>query len=226
MKIAKQCAFVLITHGTFDRSFDEQESRALLETERPSIFEEVLIPGSLSRCFGSLVINGEKLLVPDSGKIGSILSPSMRMAETNEEKTQALSGTLNCLSKYFSYQNHVDFQSISAAIEWYQDSLFSDNQTLDFLSACIGLEALLGDENQMENMTNRLSDRYGFLMGKGRTSREKLRQDYKSVLVERGKLVHARKARLSGQTANLLQIAQKMLLDVIWHELHQMYRNR
>jgi hypothetical protein len=226
ISLAKQCAFILTMHKTFIRSFDEFKAKASLETVTPNCTEEATIPDSLSRCFGSLLVNEEKLSIPDNSRIGTILNPAMRIAATNSEKIQALPDVLGCLSKYFSYVDHADFQSISAAIEWYQDSTFSDNQTLAFLSACIGLEALLGDESHMDNMTNRLADRYSFLMGSGRERREKLRKDYKDVLSERGKLVHARKARLSSQTSELLEVAQRMLLNVIWHELHQMYKMR
>ncbi|ANN66100.1 hypothetical protein BAU06_07190 [Bordetella bronchialis] len=114
-------------------------------------------------------------------------------------------------------------------MEWYFDSITVDNQTLAYLAACIGLEALLGygaeTPDRMEAMSVRLGDRYGFLMGQDRTDREKLAAEYRDVLAVRGHLVHARKPRLTQNELDNLRKAQEMLGNVIWKEVSTLLKS-
>lgn len=130
------------------------------------------------------------------------------------------------VSQFFGKNEHPDFSAISASLEWFHDSVHAENQTFAYLAACIGLEALIGNEKrQISEMSKRLTDRYGFLMGRSRQERETLALRYEKVLEVRGKLVHAKVARLSGEDHQYLSIAQDMLLKALRKELHRIFRD-
>ncbi len=222
ISVGKQCAFLLTSFGLMIRSY-HKGARANLETIKPSKKEMIQLPESISNCF-QLLPNEEKLLIYGNSGF-SLLGDPGRKAETNEEKVKVFEAILYRLRDYFRKAKHPDFRSISAAIEWYQDSIFSDNQTFSYLAAGIGLEALLGTEDFMDMMSKRLSDRFATLMGKGRTERNKLAKEYTEVLRLRGEIVHAKEARLTVKHQQSLTKIQRMLLDVIWHELHELYKD-
>jgi hypothetical protein len=93
-----------------------------------------------------------------------------------------------------------DAHRIRTAVEWRFDSKEDDNQPLCFIQACIGLEALLGDDDQEEPLTARLADRCAYLLGKSHRDREGIRQHFKEMHKVRSKLVHGRSPRLLGTT--------------------------
>lgn len=223
LSFAKQCAFILTSHGICKLSYKQSKAMATLSDDRIGHTQEVILPDAVARCFGRLSIDEEKLLVDDKNGM-TVVSATGRRAATNEEKNMSFDWLLYHVRRFFEAQSHPDFESIAVAIEWYQDSFFADNQNFSYIAACIGLEALFGSEDQLENMSNRLADRYAFLLGKSRTEREKMIADYKNVLRLRGRLVHSKVARLSGDDLDLLRVAQKMLKNAIWHELYAMYQ--
>lgn len=108
---------------------------------------------------------------------------------------------------------------ISTAIEWYEDARAVSNQTVALLEICIGLEALLGEDGNMSDMTNRLCDRFAFTLGKTPADRALLFSRYKELLFHRGRLVHAKVAKLDAQGANSLALGYGMLQTLISHEL-------
>lgn len=112
-----------------------------------------------------------------------------------------------------------DNDSLATAIEWLMDSMFVENQTVAFLEVCIGMEALLGEQGHMNDMTNRLCDRLAYLLGRSRQERSDLGRQYKDILELRGKLVHSKKARLSPEDYRLLNSARELLGRVISIEL-------
>lgn len=220
LSFAKQCAFILATHGVFRPGYAQSKSTATLTDASAGITQEIVLPDSIARCFGNLVPNEDKLRVDDHG---GLLSPG-RSATTNDEKAKAFGEVLYPATRFFGVRNNPDFESIAVAIEWYQDAIFADNQTFSYVAACIGLEALFGSDSYLDNMSKRLADRYAYLLGKSRKEREKMITDYTEVLKLRGRLVHSKAARLSGEDVHLLITAQKMLLNSIWHELYAMYK--
>lgn len=108
---------------------------------------------------------------------------------------------------------------IATAIEWYEDARAVSNQTMALLEVCIGLEALLGEDGNMADMTNRLCDRFAFTLGRTPAERLELFSQYKNLLALRGKLVHAKIARLDAQGAVILGGSYGMLQRLISHEL-------
>ncbi len=141
------------------------------------------------------------------------------------ERVRWLQRQLEPAVMFFSHRNHPDFDALGAAMEWYVDSITADNQTFAYIAACIGLEAILGygdSPEKMDSMSPRLADRYGFLLGLGRAERESLAGEYRKMLTLRGRLVHARSARLTANERVQLHKVQDMLSKVISKEVQTM----
>lgn len=223
---AKQCAFLFSATGA--GKFDWSESMALA-TYDPSPYggtnARFELPHGVSRCFGRLKANEADWTVyrGKPGAVSSLLG-SGRPPEDDAERLEALQSSLYPIGRFLACRDHPEFTSIAAAMEWHQDSTWADNQTFAYLAACIGLEAVMGGDGHMENMSRRLADRYAFLVGRGRRERDELVKQYEAVLNLRGRLVHAKTARLAAKDEALLRQAQSMLLRVIWREMHEMYR--
>lgn len=116
-------------------------------------------------------------------------------------------------------------QRIAAGIEWLIDSLITTNQTLSLVQSCIGIEAILGDSAPGAyelGITARLSERFAYLMGTSAENRSALRDQFRLVFAKRGDLVHARRHRLPPHELQVVQIAQKMLQELIRKELSLM----
>ena len=204
--------------GKAQASFSEGSDQAFLTIE---------IPESVGRLYAKLKINESKLLMynwllPDIPVGGSFLADPGRAPQNEEEKLLALNLLLSDVRRYFRARPHEDFKQIAAAIEWYQDSLWADNDTFAYIAACVGLEAVIGSpDEQLDSLSKRLADRYAFLMGKGRKDREHLRKSYADVLKLRGRLVHGKAARLAADERHLLRTAQDLLLNVLWKEVNR-----
>ncbi|HSH72037.1 MAG TPA: hypothetical protein VK974_03170 [Methylophilaceae bacterium] len=224
ISIAKQCAFVMTTFGIMQKEYySPSKARATLEAKKQKYVIPVELPGSMRDCYLIKPIEID-LKIYDKDSEFTLLGDPGRAPNTNQEKIDAFTTKLYPLTNYFLHSKHPDFLSISAAIEWYQDSKYSDNQTFSYLAACIGLEALLGTDEYMDQMSKRLTDRFATLMGKGKTQRNNMAKEYIKVLQLRGEIVHAKQARLTPKHQETLTTVQQMLLDVIWRELHQMYK--
>lgn len=223
LSLAKQCAFILTTHGCCQRNHLQEKAKATLTDENAGITKEVNLPDSIARCFGQLIPNEKDLMVYENDS-ATILGGTSRPANTNDEKISSFKSILGHVVKFFKADVHPDFEGISTAIEWHQDSIFADNQSFSYIAACIGLEALFGSNNTLDNLSKRLADRYAFLLGKSRAEREAMITDYTDILNLRGRIVHSKAARLSERDIELLRKAQQMLLNAIWHELYAMYK--
>lgn len=223
--IAKQCAFLMTVSGAAHNGWERKTASA---TFSPSPYgsgsSEFSLSHSLSKCYGNLTPDRSKWKVYDVKAGQSLLGGQLRSPENDDERISALQESLAPIERFLACAGEPDHESLAAAMEWHQDSIFADNQTFSFLAACIGLEALLGSDVHMDAMSRRLADRYAFLMGRGRTERTALAQRYEAVLNLRGKLVHAKAARLNAEDRSLLYQAQAMLAQLIWHEMHEMYR--
>lgn len=224
LSLAKQFSFILTAYGIGRLIYAEPRATATLRDDRTHVGQSIALPDSVARCFGQMTVDQKKLLTYDRTNAATLLGGTTRPAETTEEMHQALEGALVPVTRFFAAHPEPDFNSIAAAIEWYEDAKFADNQTFSYMAACIGLEALLGSNDYMENMSKRLADRYAFLLGKTRTEREKMIRDYGDVLRLRGKLVHSKVARIDSKDLSLLFKARQMLYDAIWHQVSAMYR--
>lgn len=112
--------------------------------------------------------------------------------------------------------DHVpDAPRVKTALEWSFDSERSENQTMAILQACMGMEALLGEDDEEEPLAKRLADRCAYLLAKGSQERTEIRKRFKEIYSVRSKLVHGRRARLDVYEQNLLGEARDMLKRVI-----------
>ncbi|CAM4059149.1 hypothetical protein [Bordetella bronchialis] len=228
---AKHCALFLLRYCACVNlgPFSEVSARCNLKWDS-GFSSKVFLSDSVARFFGGLEMQEHFLEVLDSTAVGStLLTGRRRTAVTAEEKIEAMRGRMWRASGFLQRHRLPHFAGICAAMEWYFDSITVDNQTLAYLAACIGLEALLGygaeTPDRMEAMSVRLGDRYGFLMGQDRTDREKLAAEYRDVLAVRGHLVHARKPRLTQNELDNLRKAQEMLGNVIWKEVSTLLKS-
>ncbi len=222
ISIAKQIAFVASTSSSFYQGQKPLRARSALHDYYDRTVHPVETPSAIALAYGALGIDSLEVIDFSSG--GGLLELNLKKASTEAEYHDAFDGSLQQIRNYFNAKHHNDFESVAAAIEWFHDSKFADNQTFSFIAACIGLEALVGSGKYIEGMTSRLADRFGFLMGIDREDREKLAQEYREVLRARGDLVHARTARLSGEHVQRLQQAQTLLRGAIEKELDRVYQ--
>jgi len=141
-------------------------------------------------------------------------------ATTSEEQSASFSEDWMLAKHFFQLPDNLVKRQLGAAIEWLMDSSLDFNDTVAYLKACIGIESILGDPAQrMDELSNRLEDRYAFMTGRDRAEREELGKVFREVLNARGKLVHARQRRLNPSQRHLLEEAKKILSRCIAHEL-------
>jgi hypothetical protein len=225
----KYLAFNLVAYGLFHRISRKSNFVVTFRTLATDEIHLLHTPHELNVCIGSIVSNQTRLLARSEATAGLLdLLAGMHggastvLADTDSEVEEALRLNLSPVKEFFESSSHPDFSSIGAAIEWYEDSQATENETFGYLAACIGLEAILGSDETMTSMSKRLADRYSFLLGKNRSEREAMAAEYGRVLDLRGKLVHAKAVRLQPQERYLLNRAREMLKRVIQHEVKVM----
>jgi hypothetical protein len=228
LSLAKRAAFLMMGDGVVSLHYQPSVSRVSLEDVAEHASVPVTIPADVNRLFSRLVLQKEKLGYYAADGAITLLGGTIREPKSNDEWSSAIESKAHYTPRFFEASADPDAKRLSAAMEWYQDSVHGENQTLAYLSACIGLEAILGDSSEgTDNVsTQRLTDRYAFLMGDGHQSRNELKKAYSEVLITRGKLVHARDSRLSKENLGRLDTARDMLWSVIWHELRRMIKRR
>lgn len=220
ISLAKICSFLFTATGAMKFSSRETIATASIEDKLSGESVKVGMQERLARHLGKLVPDEDRLQIWDSSS-GKTLLGVTRAPKDDQERVQAFEEQLGRVSKVLKHRESVAFKPLAAAIEWYQDSQFSEDQTIAYLAACIGLESVYG-EKDMKEMTKRLEDRYAFLLGKNREDRKKLAQEYAEVLHLRGELVHARLKRLGSRDYQTLQKARRMLFESIRHELNSL----
>ena len=225
--LAKLCAFLFLETDSviMGRNTSLVKATVTVSDVLSGKQSEVSIPEKFAFHLGSLKPNKEKLRVRDSST-GQLAIPTSRYPASNLERIEAFTSLLkpssNALKHYRKSEN--DFEQLAAAIEWHQDSVVAEDQTIAYLAACIGLESIFG-EKDMSEMSKRLEDRYAFLLGNDREDRKKLAQEYREVLRIRGQLVHARVKKLPPRDYKALETAREMLRKTIAHELTSFTRD-
>ena len=119
-----------------------------------------------------------------------------------------------------------DAERIRTAIEWQFDADISNNETVAFLQRCIGLEAILGDDEQSRAIpiTEKLADRYAYLLGKTASERKQLKDEFVLVYRKRSDLVHARRSQLTAGDRVVVDGARTILSKIIMNEVHWLVR--
>ncbi|SAL11968.1 hypothetical protein AWB64_00460 [Caballeronia sordidicola] len=166
----------------------------------------------------------EPLEVMDSKPGKSLLTANKRAATTGEDIHQAVRLSFSTASKFLSLKSP-DSIPIRAAMEWYVDSSATSNESIAFLQRCIGLEALLGVDGGRRDVTERLADRYAYMLGRTESERMNLRQAFKGMYSHRGDVVHGRASKLMKAHRPASAAAAEMLLRCTWAEMHNMLRS-
>lgn len=104
-------------------------------------------------------------------------------AKTDRDFEHSFTSAMVVVDKVFTALKKPQNARIATAVEWYIDSLLVTNQTVALLEVCIGLEAILGDEEDMTEMTRRLCDRLAYTLGKSPEERKSLHAKYESPRV-------------------------------------------
>ncbi|MGE3216874.1 HEPN domain-containing protein, partial [Klebsiella pneumoniae] len=87
---------------------------------------------------------------------------------------------------------------IKAAMDWYMNAQMVMDETMSFIQICMGLEALLGDKREGSiGLTQTLSDRCSYLIGKGMSDREEIKKQLKKAYELRSAIVHGLKNRIN-----------------------------
>lgn len=108
---------------------------------------------------------------------------------------------------------------IRAAVDWAFESNINDNETFAVIQACIGLEAILGEEAGHGSLTKTLGDRCAYLLGKSFKKRSTIRKNFTELYKVRSKLVHGRRAVLRGSDKWALNYSRILLNAAIRKEL-------
>jgi len=121
------------------------------------------------------------------------------LALAMEPKLQSISDTLvKGFARYRSLfeapDANLDAQRLWAGLEWAFDSHVAGNETQAFLQACIGIEAVLGDDDVERGLTEKLADRCAYLLGRSISERREICSSFKEIYKVRSHLVHGRSA--------------------------------
>ncbi|WP_157651813.1 HEPN domain-containing protein [Burkholderia ubonensis] len=158
----------------------------------------------------------------DSSK-GLLLSSEERDATTGDEIQQAVSQSMITAAAFLKAES-LDAAPIRAAMEWFIDADASQNETVAFLQRCIGLEALLGSSESKRDVTDRLADRYSYVVANTASSRDVHRAKFVAMYKHRSEIVHGRSTRLSDEHRRASWEARDMLLQATWREMHNVLK--
>jgi len=179
------------------------------------------LPDEASKYLRWLRIDETKLKTDVPGK--TVLGGGTRAAETHEEKATALHAAFELAAEFLDIDPiNSNAERIRTAMEWYFDADITQNQTVSFIQRCIGLEAMLGvkGDDQIRSITDRLSDRYSYLLGDTASERSVLKGQFKKVYGKRSDLVHARRSILSLADEILDTESKSMLNKVVIKEVN------
>jgi hypothetical protein len=198
----------------------------IVDLARPDEIMEADVPDRLARFLASMSIHEAKLLTHESGKGFSLLGGGMREATTREERAEAFVGAISDIRELMDCPpDWPDIHNIKTALEWSFDSRENDNQTLSFIQACIGLEALLGEATDKEEpLTATLADRCAYLLGQNHGDRTRIRGRFKEMYRVRSKLVHGRSPKLDIYDVEQLSFAQTTLEEIAREEGRRLRR--
>ena len=177
----------------------------------------VYFPQTVSNYISKLRLNEDILKPP---KFETLLETfENKEIPTSNDKAKILKKRLRYPEKLLkTSDNDENTEPIKSAIEWAFDSHANDNDTLAFIQACIGIEAVIGDDTK-DNITATLADRCAYLLGDSISARKKIRENFEKLYDIRSKIVHGRKACLDDEQRHFLDYAQIMLKRVIWKEI-------
>ncbi|MHB1140773.1 MAG: hypothetical protein ACYC1T_03295 [Sulfuricaulis sp.] len=197
-----------------DRRPHSSAVEVIIHNEDFSELEGIWLPEETSKYLQDITAD-EELLEVNDGK--SLLS--YRKAVTPEEKANSLGIKFSMMEDFLNIsQDNTDVIPVRTAIEWYFDAEVTQNETVSFIHRWIGIEAILGPRENSGRLTDKLSDRYSYLLGKTASERVKLKNQFEEVYAARGELVHGRQSTLSRTDSILNDKARWMLHSIIAEE--------
>ncbi|MCW0274074.1 MULTISPECIES: HEPN domain-containing protein [Klebsiella] len=105
---------------------------------------------------------------------------------------------------------------IKAAMDWYMNSKMAMDETMSFIQICMGIEALLGDKREQgAGITQTLSDRCSYLIGKGMDDRNEIKKQLKKIYELRSAIVHGLKNRINASEEEYVNNAALFLRRAI-----------
>ena len=180
----------------------------------------ITLPKIVSEYISKMRIN-EDILKPDEYEL-IVEKFEDKNALTPNDKAKILKDRLQYPIKLLkTTDTDADAEPIKTAIEWAFDSLTNDNETVAFIQACIGLEAILGDEEEepQKSLQNKFADRCAYLLGKNFSERKNIKESFVKLYNIRSKLNHGRKAKLDREQLHFLRFSQSILNRIIWKEI-------
>ena len=211
--------------GRFDNAMHDQSvvirNESLNEDEEYSLS----LPDEFYRYLLRMVVSEKAREYFDMSTGKTLLGGTLRQANTPEEVASAIKGKLGGFGEFLDIpQDDSDAIRIRAACEWWIDASASQNQTISFLQYCIGFEALLGENTKDRGITERLSDRFAYLLGKTQSQRSELRRRFRNVYERRGLIVHQREPHLRRFDSSARIEAKQMLLQAVVSEVNQLLK--
>lgn len=147
-----------------------------------------------------------------------ILLEKLTFNDANEERANKLLSCLEVPAKLIE-SNSEESVRIKSAIEWSFDSITAEDETMAFLKACIGLEALLGENEAGPSLTETLSDRCSYLIATSIKSRKNIKERFKDLYKIRSNIVHGSINHLDRENRIQLEFARHFLRSAIRKEI-------
>lgn len=175
-------------------------------------------PSEIMGFFNRVVLDGSKLSVLETtGK--TFLGGIERAPTTPEEMADAIRSSLRRTREFLELDGDLaDAARLRSAMEWDIDAATTTNESIAFLQRCIAFEALLGSEDSQRSVSERLSDRYAYVLGQTESQRKTLRGMFKRMYAHRSDIVHGRAGRLSEEHRRAAKDAARMLSAVLYKE--------
>ncbi|VWC79356.1 HEPN domain-containing protein [Burkholderia lata] len=228
---AKQLAFVGIASGKLSMKHDWLFRDSSSTVVDPAILVELWNTQSTKwlnpdlevlRFFNSLAITEPITVLDLSGTTAqSLLNAPEREATTPDEFARAIRMRMDPAIA-FIHLDTADAAPVRAAMEWFIDADSNQNETVAFLQRCIGLEAVLGSTESKRDVTERLADRYAYLVCTTASARDVERKRFVDMYKHRSEIVHGRAMKLSENHMRASRDARQMLLQVTWREMQNL----
>jgi len=182
------------------------------------------LPDELGEYLKWLKVNEENIRFYDHSKAATVLGGKDRPPANPEEFKEALTGALATTVAFQGVpRDNPDADRIKAAMEWYVDAETTNNQTISYIQRCIGIETLLGDSGSKDRVTDKLSDRYAYLLGRTSSERQKFKDDFSEVYGRRSSIVHGRAAKLKIGYREQIK-PKEMLQNCLTKEVQGLYQ--
>jgi len=208
----------------WDDKADAERTKAVVLAADTAQGHRIDMPVDLMAYFHGLRLDESQLKIHEPGL--SLLGGGERAPSTPEEMAAAIKQSFARATEFLGlHRDERDAGRIRAAMEWQIDAAATNNESIAFLQRCIALEALLGSEESQRSVSERLSDRYAYLLGQTESQRDTLRKRFREMYGHRSEIVHGRAGRLSEDHSRASSSATVMLKSVLEKETGNLLRS-